>query len=129
MSLVERIASTILGRRLEIPGSLARDLVPPGVTLREGRLVPWIGGVFGGMGRPAAAVTLRRTIVVNPGVPLTPSLLAHELTHVRQWRDDFLFPLRYTLSSLRHGYHNNPYELEARQVAASQPRPPTERNS
>lgn len=128
MSLAEGIASAILGRRIERP-TLTADLIPPEVTLREGRLVPWIGGVLGGMSGAAAAVTLRRTIVVNPGVELTPALLAHELTHVRQWRADFLFPLRYTISTLRHGYRNNPYELEARRVAASQPGPSTERNA
>ena len=85
MSLIEGITSAILGRRIESPPP-AVDLLPPGVTLREGRLIPWIGGVLGGMSGAAAAVTLRRTIVINPGVELTPALLAHELTHVRQWR-------------------------------------------
>jgi hypothetical protein len=119
MMLMERARAAILGRRIELPAALPPEAVPPGVILREGRLVPWIGGLLGRMGGPAAAVTLRRTIVVNPRVPLSVSLLAHELTHIRQWRADSLFPVRYALASLRHGYRQNPYEIEARQVEAS----------
>jgi hypothetical protein len=59
-------------------------------------------------------VALRRTIVVHPGVPITRTLLAHELAHVRQWEEDLLFPLRYTLETLRRGYVNNRYERAAR---------------
>lgn len=125
--MLERFRTLLLGRRVPPPDDIDPTLVPPGVVFREGRLVPWIGGVLGRMGAPAAAVTLRRTIVLNPGVRLTPGLLAHELTHVRQWRDDVLFPLRYSLASLRHGYHENPYEIEARAVAlaATRVRTPT----
>lgn len=107
------------------PPEELRDAVPPEVTLRRGGLIPRIGGFLGRMGGSAAAVTLGRTIVVNPGVPLTPSLLAHELAHVRQWQKDPLFPLRYTLATLRHGYWSNPYEVEARQASASPQRTPS----
>ena len=67
------------------------------------------------------AVALGRSIVVHPGVPLTPRLLAHELAHVRQWEADPLFPIRYALETLRHGYRNNRYEKEAREAEASPP--------
>jgi hypothetical protein len=119
MSLLERARTTLLGEPIRLPADLPPGVVPEGVRLRRGRLVPWIGGVLARMGGPAAAVTLRRTIVVSPEAPLTPDLLAHELTHVRQWREDVLFPVRYTLATLRHGYRDNPYEVEARRVAAS----------
>ena len=36
-----------------------------------------------------------------PAATLTEPLLCHELVHVRQWREDALFPLRYTLATLR----------------------------
>jgi hypothetical protein len=63
----------------------------------------------------AAAVTLGRTIVVHPDAALDPRLLRHELEHVRQWRRyPLTFPLRYVLCHLRYGYHDNPYEREAR---------------
>lgn len=124
MSLLERARTLVLGRRIPPPPSLPAELLPAGVVLREGRLIPWIGGLLARMGAPAAAVTLRRTIVLSPGARLTPSLLAHELTHVRQWGEDPLFPLRYTLATLRHGYLANPYEREAREVASSLTLPP-----
>ncbi len=102
----------VLGRVMRPPsGSLN---VPPGVTLREGRLIPAFGGFFARMGGPAAAVTLRRTIIVHPSAVLTPRLLAHELTHVQQWSEDAWFPLRYTWESLRRGYRQNRYEVAAR---------------
>lgn len=119
MSLLESTRRAILGEPLPLPPELPRAALPAGVVLRRGRLVPWIGGVLGRMRGPAAAVTLGRTIIVSPDARLTPMLLAHELVHVRQWRDDALFPVRYALASLRHGYHENPYEIEAREVSAS----------
>lgn len=82
-------------------------------------MVPALGGWLSRLGGPAAAVALRRTIVVHPDVPLTPRLLAHEIEHVRQWEEDLLFPLRYTLETLRRGYANNRYECQARAAEAS----------
>lgn len=119
MSLFDRAAAAVIGEPMEVPASLPPDSVPPGVKLRRGRLIPLIGGLLGRMRHPAAAVTLGRTIIVNPSAVLTEELLEHELTHVRQWRADPFFPLRYTLATLRNGYHENPYEVEAREAAAS----------
>lgn len=88
---------------------------PQDVTIRAGRLVPGIGGLLSGLGEPAGAVTLGRTIIVHPDVHLTDRLLRHELAHVRQWqRAPLTFPLRYVWQHLRHGYRDNPYEVEAR---------------
>jgi hypothetical protein len=123
LSLVERARTLLLGDRLTPPAEL-REAIPEGVTLRQGRLIPRIGGLLGRMGGSAAAVTLRRTIVVSPDVPLTSSLLAHELAHVRQWKQDPFFPVRYTVATLRHGYRNNPYEVEARVASVSPPHTP-----
>lgn len=119
---MEPIVATVLGRRIsndEYQEKYGQD-IPRGVVLREGKLIPWLGGVFGKMKGPAAAVTLGRTIVVNPEVRLTPHLLTHELTHVRQWESDRLFPIRYAIATLRHGYNDNPYEVEARTLATSE---------
>jgi len=92
-----------------------RTPIPPGVAVREARWLPALGGALARMGGPAAAVTLGRTIVVHPDVPLTPRLLKHELTHVRQWQaHPFSFPARYAWEFMRHGYAANPYEVEAR---------------
>lgn len=124
MSLIERGRTLLLGRRIDAPPWIPPGLIPPGVVFREGRVVTKIGGLLARMGAPAAAVTLGRTIVVDPAARLTERLLVHELTHVRQWREDALFPLRYTLATLRHGYHANPYEVEARAAAAAVGDPP-----
>jgi hypothetical protein len=111
-----RVVDAVLGPAVEPP-----PWVPPGVTLRKGRLVTAIGGVLGRMGSPAAAVTLWRTIVVDRDVELSPRLLAHELEHVRQWRAERLFPLRYALESVRRGYWDNRYEVLARAAEDAPP--------
>jgi hypothetical protein len=129
MSLVERACGMLLGRRIPPPADAPAGLIPEGVVFREGRLIPQIGGLLARMGAPAAAVTLGRTIVVHPDARLSRQLLVHELTHVRQWRADPFFTLRYTLAALRHGYMNNPYEVEARQVAAAYQPPSAERHT
>jgi hypothetical protein len=121
-----RILDAVLGPVAPAPATVPASAVPPGVVFRQGRLVPAIGGVLGRMRGPAAAVTLGRTIVVHPEVKMSPGLLVHELTHVRQWREDRLFPLKYALQSLRHGYLQNRYEVEARAEAERAfPRTPT----
>jgi hypothetical protein len=89
--------------------------LPRGVQVRSSRLVPWLGGKLARMGRPAAAVTLGRTILVHPGVSPDARLLRHELAHVAQWtRAPLTFPFDYVRAHIRHGYYRNPYEAEAR---------------
>lgn len=94
--------------------------LPAGVVVLRCGWIPSLGGRLCGMGGPAAAVTLGSTIVVHPAVPLDDRLLRHELAHVRQWRARPLaFPVLYLARHIRHGYRNNPYEVEAR--AAERP--------
>lgn len=114
MSARARLARWVFGPELPVAPDVADDLLPPRVTVRAGRWVPVLGGIFGRMRGPAAAVTLGRTIVVHPDARLTRRLLRHELEHVRQWEADPLFPLRYTAESLRAGYIQNRYEQQAR---------------
>jgi hypothetical protein len=91
------------------------EAVPGGVAVYRSRWVPAVAGRLSGMGAPAAAVTLGDAILVHPDIAITPRLLRHELAHVRQWRKQpLLFPLRYVLGHLRYGYHDNPFEVEAR---------------
>jgi hypothetical protein len=48
-----------------------------------------------------------------------PELMLHEYWHViRQWQSGRLTVWRYLRECLRHGYWNNPYEVEARAFAA-----------
>jgi hypothetical protein len=124
MRLLGRVLDRVLGPVVPPPAGIPADALPPGVVFRRGALVPAIGGLMGKMGGPAAAVTLGRTIVVHPTVPVSTELVVHELTHVRQWGEDRLFPVKYALESLRRGYWENRYEVEARRAesgAAPQP--------
>jgi hypothetical protein len=110
----------LLGREVE-----AAVVVPGGVVVRASRLITAIGGRLSGHSGPAAAVTLGRTIVVHPDVHLTERLLRHELAHVRQWQQAPLtFPLHYVWQHFRHGYRNNPYEVEARAAEHGSRGPP-----
>ncbi|HET7275263.1 MAG TPA: DUF4157 domain-containing protein [Longimicrobiaceae bacterium] len=118
MSIIESAVSLVLGRPLP-SDRMPYQGIPDGVVLREGRLLPKLGGWLARMPRPAAAVTLGRTIIVHPEARLTDSLLRHELAHVRQWSEVPLFALRYTTETLRHGYRQNAYEREAREAEAS----------
>lgn len=112
VSLAERAAARVLGPR--IPAGELPHPLPPGVTVRRCGWIPRIGGwLMGGDRRPAGGVTLGRTILLPPGSTPSAPLMAHELVHVAQWRADPLFPLRYALATLRHGYRGNPYEVEA----------------
>ncbi len=111
---VDAVIRALAPREAAEAGGVAGAL-PSGVAVREARWLPALGGALAGMGGPAAAVTLGRTIVVHPDVPLTRRLLTHELTHVRQWQaHPFSFPVRYVWEYLRHGYEANPFEAEAR---------------
>lgn len=118
IGLVDRVARALGPRPVErVPGVE----LPPDVAVRESQLIPRLGGLLSGMGRPAAAVTLGRTILIHPSVRPTPRLLRHELAHVDQWkRHPFSFPFRYTGAHIRWGYRDNPFEQEAR--AAEWPR-------
>lgn len=101
-------------------GAVPSPVTLPGrVALRSSRVVPVLGGFLCGMGGPAAAVTLGRTILVHPGVAVTARLVRHELAHVAQWeRHPLTFPIRYIRAHIRHGYLDNPYEREARAAEA-----------
>ena len=46
--------------------------------------------------------------------------LEHELIHVKQYmRQPFIHPFLYVLESMRHGYRDNKYELEAYRLAGN----------
>jgi len=116
-SVLGSVLGPLFGARMAPPVD-----VPDDVVVRSGRWVPVLGGWLTRSRRPAAAVTLGRTIVVHPEARLTERLLRHELTHVRQWQATPLtFPLRYAWRHLRHGYHDNPYEVEARAAERTEP--------
>jgi hypothetical protein len=65
----------------------------------------------------AAQVPWKRTIWVRKNVPLTPTLLAHELAHVQQ-AERHPWPLAYFAQWASTGfkYHSMPFEVEARRA-------------
>lgn len=114
MRIRERLANLVFGPEVSLNPEVTAGLLLSRVKIRGARWIPVLGGIFGRMRGPAAAVTLGRTIVVHPDARLTRRLLRHELEHVRQWEEDPLFPIRYTAESLRVGYLQNCYEQLAR---------------
>jgi hypothetical protein len=116
VSVLGKVADAVLGP--EIPREQLPARVPPGVKVRRNRVIPALGGLTGKMGGAAAAVTLGRTILVNPAVAVDAGLLVHELVHVEQWRADRLFAVRYVAEWVRRGYRGNRYEVEAYEAEA-----------
>ena len=71
----------------------------------------------------ARATTRRNLILLRRSAAdfwADPDLILHEYFHVlRQWRPGRLTIWRYLIESLRHGYRNNPFEVEARAFASA----------
>ncbi|MGH7626554.1 MAG: hypothetical protein ACREOJ_14710 [Gemmatimonadaceae bacterium] len=118
MEIVERLVAAVSGSPVPLPTELAHRFPDLGVVrLRRGGLPTCIGGWMLGQ-RRVAAITFWRTIFVAPDVPLTGELLLHELRHVHQFGATATFPVRYIWEGLRHGYHRNRYETDAREYAS-----------
>ncbi len=113
-------------RRADAPRAAAPREVPgPGCPPRHRVHVwPWL--------RRSGSLVLPHWLAITIGRdiwswrPLGPAELAHELTHVRQWREHgVLYVVRYAASSWaawRHGghwYRDNVFEVEARAGAAT----------
>ena len=116
-TLVSRMMNALLGAPLVLPEALA-ERYP---ELREARyrvggLPPRVGGWFLGI-RSVAAITLWRTVWLSPHTRMAPALLLHELGHVRQFLAIRTFPALYCYESLRRGYSQNRFELEAEAFA------------
>lgn len=86
------------------------------VTWRHGGLPLRIGGWFLGQ-KSVAAITLGTTVFLATAERPSLQLLLHELGHVRQFRRDKTFPIRYLWESIRMGYARNRFETEADQFA------------
>lgn len=108
----------LVGRSLTLPREI-RDRFPEldAVKWREGGLPVRIAGWFLGQ-RSAAAITLWRTVFLAPKLSPDAELLLHELRHVHQFQERLTFPFEYLWESLRHGYHQNRFEADARAYAA-----------
>ena len=57
-------------------------------------------------------------IYIAPGYELCQPLIRHESKHLEQMQRDgkLLYLIKYSYWTLRYGYKNNPYEVEARQA-------------
>jgi hypothetical protein len=108
----------LIGTPVQLPATLlARYPELATARFRIGGLAPRIGGWALGV-RSVAAITLWRTIFLAPRTRLEPALLLHELRHVHQFESDPAFPVRYLWESLRRGYGNNRFEMDADRYAA-----------
>ena len=91
------------------------------VRLRRGGLPPRIGGWF--LGQPSvSAITLWSTVWLGVKAALDEELLLHEARHVTHFRAHRGFPILYAWESLRRGYHQNRFEVDARSWAAQRMR-------
>lgn len=110
--MLQQLIRAVCPRPVSSPEPLPEDVV-----LREAQWLPRLAGILSGMGGPAGAVTLGRTIILHPSARASAALIRHELAHVRQWQSHpVTFPIRYALNHLRYGYRDNPYEIEAREA-------------
>jgi len=109
------IVDRTLGQRVTLPADvLERYPILAEATWRRGGLPLRIGGWCLAQST-VAGITLGKTVFLHRNVRPDSPLLLHELAHVRQFRQDKTFPIRYLWESIRHGYTANRYEVEADQ--------------
>jgi hypothetical protein len=110
--------TALLGTSAAIPPELLAAFPElHAIRLRRGGLAPRLGGWCLGQ-RCVAGITFGRWVWLAPDVVATAELLLHEVRHVHQFQALRGFPLRYVWESLRRGYLNNRYEVDARRYVA-----------
>lgn len=88
--------------------------------IRENMTIAWIASKI--LNEKQAAVVINNTIylhgVSKDNFVRNPKWVLHEMKHIEQYCREgvMLFLLKYAYYSLRYGYENNPYEIEARQA-------------
>ncbi len=118
MAFVPHSLNWLLGTAAPVPPDLV-DAWPElgAIRLRRGGLPPRVGGWCLGQ-RCVAGITLGRWVWLAPEAEATAELLLHEVRHVHQFQALRGFPLRYLWESLRRGYLQNRYEVDARRYVA-----------
>ena len=116
------LAAPLIGR----PTTLPRELLDRYPELAEARwrrggLPVRVGGWCLGQ-RAVSAITLWHTIWLDTESSASEELLLHEIRHVAQFEAIAAFPFLYLWESLRRGYVNNRFEVDARAYAASRVR-------
>ena len=118
MGIVARVAAALIGRPAQLPDELlARYPDLAAARWRRGGLPVRVGGWCLGQSS-VSAITLWRTIWMAPNLEPSVELLLHELRHVHQFQASAAFPVLYVWESLRRGYLQNRFEVDARQYAA-----------
>jgi len=113
------VRRALVGEALALPAAtLARWPELARAQWRRGGLPPRIGGWCLGTDT-VGAITLWSTIWLGTRTRVDDvELLLHELRHVEQFAQDCTFPLQYLWESVRRGYHQNRFELDAVRYAA-----------
>ena len=118
MGVVAAVRRALIGDAEPLPPSLAaRWPELREVRYRRGGVPPRVAGWLLGESS-VAAITLWRTIYLGQGADASAELLLHELQHVHQFEASRAFPVRYLWESVRRGYLQNRFEVEARRYAA-----------
>lgn len=118
-TLMGRVIAPLVGDRVTLPPRLTGKWPELArVRWRRGGLPPRVAGWCLGQ-RSVAAVTLWTNVYLGHTAHLDEELLLHEFRHVHQFVSDPLFPVRYIVESIRRGYHQNRYEVDARAYAAA----------
>lgn len=124
--LAAGVLRPLIGRSTSLPAELvAKYPELDAVRWRRGGLPVRVGGWCLGQ-KTVSAITLWRTIWLAPGMPLSIELLLHEARHVQQFEASVAFPILYLWESLRRGYVQNRFEVDARAYAAARLREPDE---
>ena len=119
MGALTRLLHAIVGRSVDLPPQLAAQYPElRGARYRVGGLPLRIGGWSLGA-TTVSGFTLWRTIWVEPRFIWEAELLLHEIRHVQQFQASVSFPMRYIWESLRRGYYQNSFEVDARQYAST----------
>ncbi|HUN26343.1 MAG TPA: hypothetical protein VMU67_08550 [Steroidobacteraceae bacterium] len=112
-----------LGRKVALPpairAGLERIFGDAGAAIAQVAIIEH--SLFARLHLAAVATTRRRRIFLSGSAEDffgDPALMLHEYCHVLlQWEPGALTTPRYLRECLRHGYWNNPYEVEARTFA------------
>ena len=109
-----QVLERFFGAPLSLPGQVFERFPElRAARFRRGGILVRIGGWCLGL-RSVAGITLGRTVWLAPDAVPDAGLLLHEVRHVQQFATIRWFPVRYLWQSLRHGYHANRYEVDAR---------------
>lgn len=118
---VRAAMNAMLRETIGTPFALPQDVISAfpelaSVSWRRGGFPLRVGGWLLGH-RSVAGITFGSTVFLSVGQPPSLRLLLHELGHVRQYRRDKTFAIRYLWESVCRGYSRNRFEVEADQFA------------